>query len=62
MQGLPLVFAPIWDDQPVVGEQVVDASAGLRVRFGRVRAAELRSVLMSMLSAGRYREGAGRVQ
>ena len=35
--GLPLVIAPIKDDQPIVAEQVVAAGAGLRVKFGRVR-------------------------
>jgi UDP:flavonoid glycosyltransferase YjiC (YdhE family) len=60
--GLPLVLAPIRDDQPIVAEQVVEAGAGLRVRFGRVKAAELRAVLTAVLSEPRYREGAGRVQ
>ena len=62
MHGLPLVLAPIRDDQPIVAEQVVEAGAGLRVRFGRVRAAELRAVLISVLSEARYREEAGRVR
>src|SRR5262249_55503802 len=31
--GLPLVCAPIRDDQPIVAQQVVAAGAGLRVRF-----------------------------
>jgi MGT family glycosyltransferase len=34
--GVPLVVAPIRDDQPIVAGQVVDAGAGVRVRFGRV--------------------------
>jgi UDP:flavonoid glycosyltransferase YjiC (YdhE family) len=62
IHGLPLVLAPIRDDQPIVAEQVVEAGAGLRVRFGRVKAAELRAVLTAVLSEPRYREGAGRVQ
>jgi MGT family glycosyltransferase len=32
--GVPLVVAPIRDDQPVVAAQVVDAGAGVRLRFG----------------------------
>jgi UDP:flavonoid glycosyltransferase YjiC (YdhE family) len=48
--------------KPVVVGQAVEASAGLRVRFGRVREAELRALLMSVLSEGPYPEGAGRVQ
>jgi UDP:flavonoid glycosyltransferase YjiC (YdhE family) len=60
--GLPLVLAPIRDDQPIVAEQVVEAGAGLRVRFGRVKAAELRAVLTAVLSEPRYREGARRLR
>ncbi|MFJ4961818.1 4'-demethylrebeccamycin synthase [Streptomyces sp. ADI96-02] len=33
--GVPLVVAPIRDDQPVVAAQVADAGAGVRIRFGR---------------------------
>lgn len=33
--AVPLVVAPIRDDQPVVAGQVTDAGAGVRVRFGR---------------------------
>jgi UDP:flavonoid glycosyltransferase YjiC (YdhE family) len=62
LHGLPLVLAPIRDDQPIVSEQVVEAGAGLRVRFGRVNAAELRAVLTAVLSEPRYREAAGRIQ
>src|SRR5262245_61663447 len=36
--GVPLVVAPIRDDQPINAAQVVAAGAGVRVRFGRVRA------------------------
>ncbi|MEU4130023.1 glycosyltransferase [Streptomyces wuyuanensis] len=36
--GVPLVVAPIRDDQPVVAAQVCDAGAGVRVRFGRATA------------------------
>jgi UDP:flavonoid glycosyltransferase YjiC (YdhE family) len=39
--GLPLVVAPIRDDQPIVAQQVADTGAGLRVRFNRVDAARL---------------------
>ncbi len=40
--GIPLVVAPIKDDQPTVANQVVAAGAGIRVKFGRVRAQDLR--------------------
>ena len=60
--GLPLVLAPIRDDQPIVAEQVVEAGAGLRVRFGRVKAAELRAEMTAVLSEDRYHTAAKQVQ
>jgi MGT family glycosyltransferase len=60
--GLPLVMAPIRDDQPIVAEQVVGAGAGLRVRFGRVCAPELRRVVAEVIDDDTYRQGARRVQ
>jgi MGT family glycosyltransferase len=60
--GLPLVLAPIRDDQPIVAEQVVSAGAGERVRFGRVRAVDLARVLTEVLEDPSYREAAGRVR
>ncbi|MET7637169.1 glycosyltransferase [Streptomyces sp. NPDC005438] len=47
--GLPLLLAPIRDDQPLVSRQVVEAGAGVRVRFGRVRAERLAEVLRTLL-------------
>ncbi|MEW1775377.1 glycosyltransferase [Streptomyces sp. NPDC086777] len=47
--GVPLVVAPIRDDQPVIAGQVVDAGAGLRVRFGRVTAQRLGDALDTVL-------------
>ncbi len=61
-QGLPLVVAPIRDDQPIVAQQVADAGAGIRVRFGRVRAAELAAAIASVLDEARYRQAALRLQ
>ena len=54
-QGLPLVLAPIRDDQPIVADQVVRAGAGLRVRFGRVRAPELRQAVLEVLDEPSFR-------
>jgi zeaxanthin glucosyltransferase len=57
--GVPLVLAPIRDDQPIVSGQVVDAGAGIRVRFNRVDAAKLGSAIESVLDpAGGYRAAA----
>ncbi len=60
--GLPLVIAPIKDDQPVVADQVVAAGAGLRVKFGRVQAAELREAVARVLGEPALRAGAARVR
>ena len=60
--GLPLVVAPIRDDQPVIAGQVVAAGAGARVRFGRVRASGLRAALETVMTEPSYRAGAARVQ
>ena len=34
-EGLPLIVSPIRDDQPVIAKQVVDAGAGIYLRFGK---------------------------
>ncbi|MGW2648508.1 glycosyltransferase [Streptomyces sp. NPDC001393] len=60
--GVPLVVAPIRDDQPVVAGQVVDAGAGLRVRFGRVRADRLGAALDTVLTDPAHRAAAARIR
>ncbi|MFD5793960.1 glycosyltransferase [Streptomyces diastatochromogenes] len=60
--GVPLVVAPIRDDQPVVAAQVVDAGAGVRVRFGRVTAPRLGAALDTVLHDRAYRAAAMRVR
>jgi MGT family glycosyltransferase len=60
--GLPLVLAPIRDDQPVVARQVEVAGAGLRVRFGRVDAATLRTAVATVLEQPSYREAAATIR
>ena len=47
--GVPLVLAPIRDDQPIVAGQVVEAGAGVRVRFGRVDAPRLAAAIETVL-------------
>lgn len=57
--GVPLVIAPIRDDQPIVAGQVVDAGAGVRVRFNRVDAVRLGAAIDSVLDpAGPHRSTA----
>jgi UDP:flavonoid glycosyltransferase YjiC (YdhE family) len=60
--GVPLVVAPIRDDQPVVAGQVVDAGAGIRVRFGRVTAPKLGAAIDAVLHEPGYRAAAGRIR
>jgi UDP:flavonoid glycosyltransferase YjiC (YdhE family) len=60
--GIPIVVAPIRDDQPVVAGQVVDAGAGVRVRFGRVSAARLGAAVDEVLHEPGFRAAAGRIR
>jgi UDP:flavonoid glycosyltransferase YjiC (YdhE family) len=50
--GLPLVVAPIRDDQPVIADQVVRAGAGVRIRFNRVTAAHIGDAIDAVLDVG----------
>jgi MGT family glycosyltransferase len=59
---VPLVVAPIRDQQPVVAKQVVDAGAGIRVHFSRVGANELRHAIITVLDDSSYRAAARRLQ
>lgn len=60
--GVPLVLAPIKHDQPVVADQVAAAGAGIRVRFGRATAEQLRTAVTTLLDDPSYRVAAGRVR
>lgn len=60
--GLPLVVTPIRDDQPIIAKQVAEAGAGIRLRFGRLRPAELRDAVRAVLDDPSYTEGACRVR
>lgn len=60
-QAVPLVIAPIRDDQPVIASQVVAAGAGERVPFGRATPLELRQALCRVLDVPGYTAAARRV-
>jgi UDP:flavonoid glycosyltransferase YjiC (YdhE family) len=60
--GLPLIIAPIRHDQPVVASQVARAGAGIRVPFSRVRSAQLREALVTILDDPSYRHAAERIR
>jgi MGT family glycosyltransferase len=60
--GLPLVITPIRDDQSVIARQVADAGAGIRLRFARLGAADLRAAVRAVLDDPAYRGGARQVR
>ncbi|MFJ5302418.1 glycosyltransferase [Streptomyces sp. NPDC088350] len=60
--GVPLVVAPIRDDQPVIAGQVTGAGAGIRVRFGRVTAPKLGAALDAVLHEPDHRAAACRIR
>ncbi|ADP79616.1 glycosyltransferase [Pseudofrankia inefficax] len=55
---VPLVVAPIRDDQPIVAQQVVDAGAGIRLHFGRATADLVAAAVVDVLGRARYRKAA----
>jgi UDP:flavonoid glycosyltransferase YjiC (YdhE family) len=61
-QGVPLVVAPIRDDQPVVADQVVAAGAGVRLRFTRATAGHIGSAMDTVLREPAYWAAAERVR
>jgi MGT family glycosyltransferase len=60
--GVPLVVAPIRDDQSVLAQQVVEAGAGIRVRFDRACADDLRQAITSLLTCPQYARNAARIR
>ena len=59
--GLPLIVAPVRDDQPVIAQQVVDAGAGLYLRYGKVSVAAARAAVVRLLSEPGFRQQAQRL-
>lgn len=59
--GLPLVCAPIRDDQPVIARQVVDAGAGLRLRFSHASAARVGDAVSRVLREPSFAAAARRI-
>jgi MGT family glycosyltransferase len=60
--GVPLIVAPIRNDQPVNAAQVTSAGAGIRVSFARARPEQLRDAVRTVLDDPAYRAGAARVR
>ncbi|MGW6867986.1 glycosyltransferase [Streptomyces sp. NPDC054912] len=59
--GVPLVVAPIRDDQPVIAGQVADAGAGVRIRFARAGADTIGAAVDTVLRDPGPRAAARRV-
>lgn len=57
-RGLPLVVAPVRDDQPVIARRVEAAGAGISVGFEDARAEEIRAALSTVLADGPHRAAA----
>ncbi|MFC0597583.1 glycosyltransferase [Streptomyces palmae] len=58
--GVPLVVAPIRDDQPIVAGQVTAAGAGVRLRFGRADAQRIRDAVGTVLDEAAGHRAAAR--
>jgi UDP:flavonoid glycosyltransferase YjiC (YdhE family) len=56
--GVPLVVAPVKDDQPINAARVVAAGAGIRVSFDRSGPDRLRAAVRSVLDDPAYRVAA----
>lgn len=60
-RGLPLIVAPIRDDQPVIARQVIDAGAGLFMRHGKVSPAVASKLINELLTTPSLAENAQRL-
>ncbi|MGW5055367.1 glycosyltransferase [Actinokineospora sp. NPDC004072] len=61
-RGVPLVVAPIRDDQPVIAEQVTAAGAGIRLRFTHAAAEHIGAAIDRLIADPAYRAAAARVR
>jgi UDP:flavonoid glycosyltransferase YjiC (YdhE family) len=60
--GVPLVVAPIRDDQPVIAAQVSDAGVGIRLRFGRATPGIVRDAVAEVIDRPGFAERASAVK
>jgi UDP:flavonoid glycosyltransferase YjiC (YdhE family) len=56
--GVPLLVAPIRDDQPIVADQVVAAGAGIRLRFNRASSAQIGTAIDTVSTEASFRDAA----
>lgn len=59
--GVPLVCAPIREDQPITAGQVVQAGAGVRLKFALVEAPDIAEAIDTVLGDPSYRAAAVRI-
>jgi UDP:flavonoid glycosyltransferase YjiC (YdhE family) len=59
--GVPLVIAPMRNDQPETARQVVEAGAGLRVNFRRATTKHIATAVTAVLDEPDYRKAAHRI-
>jgi len=60
--GVPLIVAPIRDDQSMLAEQVVAAGAGVRLRFDRADPLDIRHAIDAVLTSPAYAASAERIR
>ncbi len=60
--GLPLVVAPIRDDQPTIAEQVVNSGTGTRLRFTSANAVQIADALDEVLTTTAFTHAARHIQ
>ena len=50
MHDVPMIVAPIRDDQPVIARQAIDAGAALFMRHGKVTVATAKTTIHALLN------------
>jgi UDP:flavonoid glycosyltransferase YjiC (YdhE family) len=60
-EGIPLIVAPIRDDQPIIADMVAKSGAGVRLNFVRAKAPAIADAFDAVLYNPAYREAAQRI-
>ena len=61
MHNLPMIVAPIRDDQPVIARQAIDAGAALFMRHGKVSVATAKTTIHALLNTPELSHQAARL-
>lgn len=61
IEGIPMVLAPIRDDQPVVARQVVNTGAGKTIRYGKITVNTAKKVISDVMNTLSYKQNAMRL-